>query len=221
MMKFVGKASACAAVAVALLFPASAQAGTITSLTLDNTAATASYQQTTNNPCIFGKSCSNPSGFATSAETQSGNDVSYTLTSGATYTVADIVNIVGTAFFVGIDVNSTTSPFATEQLALFSMTVGGDTYIFNPASPQTLFLGAQGNGYSDALLKGFSLAGYASSTQVVFNLDLRHATDGFEQFFLINTNAPIPPPPVPEPASLTLLGLGLAGVARAVRRARV
>src|SRR5690606_40851996 len=42
-----------------------------------------------------------------------------------TYTVEQIRNIVGNIFFVGIDVNTTTHPLATEFLDLFTVKIDG------------------------------------------------------------------------------------------------
>jgi len=204
-------------------------------LTLQNPGGV-TYQQTLNNPCVIGESsCTNPAGFG-EGQIPNGNPSSYDVSS-PTYSVLQITSIVGTSFIVGIDVNTTTQPLATEQLDLFTMTVtssGGATtvYTYDPASPGTQLVTVNnGNGNSDELLTGFSLAGFAPTDTVVFRTIVNNATDAKEQFFLINSSTPGCPPgthgtfpncspdvPTPEPASLFILGSGLIGLGAVVRR---
>src|SRR5215218_9465910 len=89
-------------------------------LTLEN-PGTLSYQQTDNSPCVIGDpSCKNPAGFGSTIITQTPPPpYDYDETS-PTYTVQQIRDIVGNLFFVGIDINTTTSPLATEKLDLFT-----------------------------------------------------------------------------------------------------
>lgn len=60
-----------------------------------------------------------------------------------------------------------------------------------------------GNGYSNFILKGFSLT---AGHYYVFEAVVNPSTDGIEQFFIIPTGAP---PAVPEPVTLSLVGTGL------------
>ena len=135
------------------------------------------------------------------------------------YTVAQLLGVIGSATFkIGVDVNTTTQPLATERLDLFAMLINGvqsaaNTY--DPASPGTqLFTVNNGNGRSDELLTGFSLAGLQPADTIQFHTIVNLATDGREEFFLISANAT----PVPEPASLVIMGAGLAALGFVRRR---
>jgi hypothetical protein len=138
----------------------------------------------------------------------------YDVTTDA-YSVATIRALVGNVFFVGIDVNTTTQPLATEFLDLFTATLGsGDVFSYNPPTPTDLFTGANGTGYSDALLKGFDLTKYLGTDTITFHTIINTPTDGKEQFFLISAtdNGSVPPGSVPEPGTTAMLGLGLLGL---------
>lgn len=212
------------AASLALVGGIAAPAFGVTALTLENPGLTV-YQQTQNSPCIFGDpSCNNPAGFGNVVLPSGGGSTTYDETS-VNYTVGQISAVVGSTFFVGIDVNTTTRPLATETLDYFAMLVNGVVqYQYDPASPGTqLFTNNNGNGYSDELLKGFSLAGFTATDTVTFRVIVNNATDGREQFFLINSNAPPTPPVlVPEPSSITMAliaGLGLLLLSRRRLRA--
>src|ERR1700686_5465860 len=75
------------------------------------------YQQTTNNPCIFdNSSCNNPAGFpAALLPIASSYDQD-----SLTYTVGQIRAITGNTFFIGMDVNQTST---NQILSLFTMSI--------------------------------------------------------------------------------------------------
>lgn len=196
---------------------------------LQNPGST-TYQQTQNRPCVIGdNSCSNPNGFS-SAAIPNGNLSSYDVTS-PTYTVAQIFGILQSyTFFVGIDVNTTTQPLATEHLQLFSMTVNNNglistvAYQDNSGSGDTvgtqLYTNNNGNGYSDELLTGFDLSSFAQNATVTFRAIVNNPTDGKEQFFLISTEGGGGSNNVPEPGTVAMLGIGLIGLSYAAKRAK-
>jgi len=179
------------------------------------------YQQTTNSPCIFGgPSCSNPSGFDYTSLPLSGTTQDYIRSS--TYTVQQIIDLVGRTFLIGIDINTTDQP-ATEKLVYFKTSINGALNTANsytPAQPYQ-FLGLDnGNGYADATLGLFDLTGIASTATIMFDLSMLNATDGVETFFLIRADGGGPGNNVPEPGTIAILGLGLLGMGFAAKRRR-
>ena len=167
------------------------------------------YQQTTNSPCVFdNSSCNQPAGFpAALLPVASSYDQD-----SLTYTVGQIRGIVGDSFFVGMDVNQTST---NQKLSLFSMSIGGaltdSTNILTVGGmevPPTVG-GGNGNGYADYILTGFtSLAGLDANTTVTFHVTMPVVNDGREQFFLLSNNASS----VPEPITVALTGSGLLGL---------
>jgi hypothetical protein len=206
--------------AIAGAISCATQAGAaVIGITLDTAPATV-FQQTASRPCIIGEnSCTSP---LTTAQFPNGPQSTYDVQTIA-YSVDTIRSLVTNQFSVGIDINTTTKPFATEYLDLFTATIknasGGivDTFTFDPATPGTNFLtGANGNGYSDAILNGFDLSNYGAGTgfTITFRTVIQTPTDGKEQFFLIaaNDNGGVPPGSIPEPGTTAMLGLGLLGM---------
>ena len=177
------------------------------------------YQQTTNSPCIFGgPSCKVPDGFFYTSLPNSGTEQNYIRSSS--YTVQQIIDLVGTTFLVGIDINTTEKP-ATEKLVYFTTSVGGiqssaNSYL--PATPYQFKGEDNGNGYADATLGIFDLTGFALDAQVRFDVSVLNATDGVETFFLIKADGGGTGNNVPEPGTAAILGLGLLGMGFAFRR---
>jgi hypothetical protein len=183
-------------------------------LTLDLNPTT-TYQQTQNSPCVIGDpSCNNPAGFGSS--TLAPNQSTYTNVGSPTYTVQQIRDLVGNGFMVGIDVNTTTSPMATEILDSFRLDIAGST-AFSYTGPTQLTTNNNGNGRSDALISGFDLSSFLATATAQFFVSYHNATDGREEFFLINGETSHVP--VPEPGSMALLAFGLL-TANWVRRKR-
>ena len=167
------------------------------------------YQQTTNSPCVFdNSSCNQPAGFPAALLPVAS---SYNQDS-LTYTVGQIGAIVGDSFFVGMDVNQTST---NQTLSLFSMSIGGaltdstNIAVGGMEVPPTVG-GGNGNGYADYILTGFtSLAGLNANTTVTFHVTMPLVNDGREQFFLLSNGGPTS---VPEPISVALTGSGLLGL---------
>lgn len=193
----------------------------VTSLTLENPGGT-TFQQTENSPCVIGDtSCAQPTGFGEGI-IPSGPQAQYDVTSD-NYTVLQIMNVIGglRTFTIGLDVNTTTQPLATEKLDLFSMSVNGVVQaLYDPTSPGTqLYTVNNGNGYSDELIKGFDLTGFLATDTVTFRAVVNDATDGREQFFIIGANTGTPRG-LPEPASIAVLGLGMTALGMIRHRRR-
>ena len=170
--------------------------GLVTDLSFQNTNVFA-YQQRENRPCIYdNSSCNNPTTFP--ATLLSGDATKDNILS-PTYTVQQLLNILTVpTFFVGIDVNST-GTHGTETLVRFDMLVNGVVRFSLPAGSYPMLAGNNpGNGYSDDLIRGFSLAGLNSTDVIQFVMSEHFDVAGREQFFLIGE--------VPEPATFWLDG---------------
>lgn len=193
------------------------------------------YQMSSQSPCVIGGSQCNsvePDGFTFTLLPTGGGTTDYTASSPV-YTAQQIETFVGAAFNVGIDVNSTTGPLATEHLVSLEMWINTgagwvlhEAYYSPDAGGTQLAIPRNGTGWSDVLLTSelFNVGALADSTLVQFKTVILNATDGRENIFLINTTTP----PctgdcdvvTPEPATLALLGSGVlvAGLARLRRR---
>jgi hypothetical protein len=194
-------------------------------ITLDSSGSTV-FQQTTNNPCVIGDpSCKQPSNFGDTTNTGTWTTLTspvYQAGAGVLGNTGTTPDIIPTAFNIGIDVNFATGQ-GLEQIVSFKTFICGagstSSNCVNPTldaanSYQGPTLGLaqhNGNGFSDALLNGFTLiAGVFYEFQATWLND----TDGMEEFFIVPGGTAT----VPEPATLMLLGSGLLAAGAFARR---
>src|SRR4051812_30439555 len=122
--------------------------------------------QKLNHPCVIGDpSCHNPSTFAyTRLRPQDKADT----VSSPTYTVDQIRAMVGDTFFVGLDLNQARGHDGGRyDLQSFTMTVNASV-MFATKAPTVLTPINPGNGWSDASIAGFNLAGLPGNAKIVF-----------------------------------------------------
>jgi hypothetical protein len=182
------------------------------------------FQQTQNSPCVIGNnSCNQPAGFTSFQDPNgAGGGGTYDFTSPVYQAISPFVapgsyngNKIPTAFTIGIDENIAAGQGA-ETLVFFRTLICTDATgtscsidaanSYQPGSPTTIPNINNGNGFSDALLTGFTLN---QNSFYKFEASVGNDTDGMEQFFIVPQGTP---PTVPEPASLFLLGAGMSAL---------
>jgi PEP-CTERM motif len=207
-----------------------------TQLTVDNSASTIEYQQTYDDPCVFGGSdCKNLSPFPTETNINVGGSVSIvdngTQLGGASDGMPTLFNVsagdirglaggtFGSVFVIGVDLNvANKAPIDILQLEVWDTTANTELAFLQPGTELNIF--RNGTGFTDALLSSVNLNLYsniADTNNIQFRLQYSGATDGPESFFLISTS--VPPPTVPEPITSGLVGTGLVGLFFLRRRA--
>lgn len=185
-------------------------------LTLESATAH-TYQHSGNSPCIIsGQNCpQQPSGFDYTEYHNTGG-MGGTTQASPDYMVSTLLGMFVNGFSVGVDINDTGTP---QTLDYFAMLVDGmvvDSYTGSADNVPAL---ANGNGYADYLLRGFtSLANYGADSLVSFQMRMSGMNDGPESFFLVANGEPPPPAPIPLPATGLLLLAGVGGLAAARRR---
>jgi hypothetical protein len=179
-------------------------------------AASNTFQQTQNNPCVIGDpSCNEPAGMTYTSNSGPGD---YDLTSPLYTATSPFTtfsgNLIPTTFHLGVDSNIATGgglqvlvffkTFDCGTLGTTCVLDAGNSY--QPAAPgTTLPDNNNGNGRSDATLNGFSLT---AGHQYQFEASISNATDGMEEFFIIQNGSPS----VPEPVTSALVGTGLVAL---------
>lgn len=199
------------------------------------------FQQTQSHPCVIGNpSCEeqpNISGTTLSGTPGSNNGSIYDLFSpvyqaGAAYSIVagSTPDIIPTRFTMGIDENfgngleflvafntykcigfkgqNDAGPHGSNNPGRGCVPDADNSYSTLTAIPDK----HNGNGFSDAVLTGFSLT---DGSFYVFEAIISNASDGTEEFFLI---APGSAAITPEPGSILLLGTTLIGIGAITRR---
>jgi len=197
-----------------------------TILTVDNSATTIHYQQTADDPCIFGApDCAPAAGFPTETSIAVGGSVSTvdagTVGGGASNTQPVLFNVTaaqirgldaglfGNTFMIGVDINQSGNAFINMlQFDVWDMTTNTELATLPTNTQLNIF--HNGTGFSDALLSSVNILGLTGTDTIQFRLRYDNASDGTESFFLISTATP--PPQVPEPLTLGLTGAGLVGI---------
>jgi hypothetical protein len=169
--------------------------------------------QSASSPCVISGANCTPQTITYTNYGNTGAVSDYTASS-PTYTVQQLEGIIGTAFQVALDVNTTQA--AGETLQSFTITIDGDTY----SLANSINVGSvanNGTGYADWISSVIDLSKYASTDSVVFSMHLTGTSDGAESFFLWAANAPAQLP-IPGALPLFATGLGMLGLLRLRRK---
>jgi hypothetical protein len=112
------------------------------------------------------------------------------------YTVGQITGIVGNAFNIVMDVNTTSAH--SENLSLLEvLDVTTHTTIAHftaPPAPGFANVGFpinNGNGFGDFLFSTVDFTGLASTDQILFHAQWQNAVDGGESFFIRSVPGPV------------------------------
>jgi hypothetical protein len=217
------------AAAVLALSASAANADTVLSITFANGANTPTFgPQSTSSPCVIAATnCSQPTGFGFN-EFSPNSGASFDRYStnvtgnvadgvqGVPYTVGQLAGVVGTAFNIILDVNTTAA--ASESILLLEvldLTLG--TRIAHYDGPTLLgpFADNNGNGFGDFTFSTVSLAGLSLTDNILFHAQWTNAVDGGESFFLKAVPGPIVGAGIP---GLITACFGMVGFNRFRRR---
>jgi len=178
-----------------------------------SSAASNTFQQTLNNPCVIAdNSCKEPAGFTDTINTGPGNYdlLSPVYKAPATFTSYS-GNMIELSFRIGIDSNIATGrglqtleffkTYACDSNGLNCVLDAGNSYLTPTLIPDN----HNGNGFSDATLGVFTLV---AGTKYEFEAEVSNQTDGMEQFFILSPNAQ----GVPEPTTMGAVGIALVAL---------
>ncbi len=143
--------------------------------------------QTAGNPCIFGDASCNAGLLGVYTEFPTGGGTQ-TYMETQSYSIETIRGAVGNAFEIGVDVNTTAA--AGETLDIFNVWLGGagsGTLLYTYTGGANIATGiANGTGKSDWFLQSLNLGSVAALSQITFEVKVSGATNGREQFFLVD-----------------------------------
>lgn len=206
----------------AALFALASPASADVLLSLSSVSDHSMGPQSTSNPCIIcATNAQQPASMGYNNFTEAGNISSFNMYSttptatvadgvlGTPYTVQQLTGVVGAAFDVAIDVNTTRAAGETLQLfEVFDTTL--NTRIAHYAGPTLIgSISNNGNGFADWILNTVDLTGLAATDGILFHAYWNGASDGGESFFLVSSD---PVGGVPEASTWAMMILGFAGI---------